>query len=80
MVETDNGKKYRLIFAGNLKKIRNDRNYSQEYLANLAKIDRSYLGAVERGERNVSIDSMGKLADALGVDLVDLLEDDDFSS
>jgi transcriptional regulator with XRE-family HTH domain len=48
---------------------------SQEALAHLANIHRTYLGDVERSERNVSIDNIEKLAKALGVDISDLLKD-----
>lgn len=46
---------------------------SQEDLAELAGLHRTYVGAIERGERNVSIDNIERLAAALGVDVVDLL-------
>jgi transcriptional regulator with XRE-family HTH domain len=47
--------------------VRRDQGVSQEELANLADLDRSYVGAVERGERNLGIDNLNRLADALGV-------------
>lgn len=46
---------------------------SQEVLADLAGLHRTYVGAIERGERNVSIDNIEKLAHALEADVVDLL-------
>lgn len=75
MADTNKKKDYRKIFADNLKKIRNERSISQEYLANLAGLDRSYLGKVERLEKAPTIDVMGKLADALEIDLVFLVEE-----
>lgn len=46
---------------------------SQEGLAELSDLHRTYVGSVERGERNVSIDNMERLATALRVKLWDLL-------
>lgn len=63
----------RLVFAANLRRLREQRGLSQERLAELAELHRTYVGSVERGERNVSIDNMEHLADALGVQLKDML-------
>ena len=46
---------------------------SQEELADLAGLHRTYVGSIERGERNVSIDNIERLADALELDVVDML-------
>lgn len=46
---------------------------SQEVLADLAGLHRTYVGGIERGERNVSIDNIEKLARALDSDVVELL-------
>jgi len=46
---------------------------SQEALADLAGLHRTYVGSIERGERNVSIDNIERLARALGQDVLDLL-------
>jgi transcriptional regulator with XRE-family HTH domain len=63
-------------FAANLRKARKDRGLSQEALGGLAGLHPTYVGSVERGERNVSIDNMERLASALGIDVIDLLRID----
>jgi len=63
----------RLRFARNLKQRRLSLELSQERLAEIAGLHRTYIGSVERAERNISIDSMERLATALGVDVVELL-------
>jgi transcriptional regulator with XRE-family HTH domain len=56
-----------VILASNLRKIRLHQKLSQEKLAELAGLHRTYVGSVERGERNISIDNIEALAKALGV-------------
>jgi transcriptional regulator with XRE-family HTH domain len=65
--------KARAFFAANLRAARKARGLSQEVLADAAGLHRTYVGSVERGERNVSIDNMERLAGALGVELATLL-------
>ncbi len=65
----------RRIFAENLRKARLAKGLSQEALAELATLHRTYVGSVERGERNVSIDNMERLAAAVGVALPELLRE-----
>ena len=66
----------RRIFAENLRKARLAMGLSQEALAELANLHRTYVGSVERAERNVSIDNMERLALAVGVSLPKLLQED----
>jgi transcriptional regulator with XRE-family HTH domain len=64
----------RRIFANNLRRARLALGLSQEDLAEKAGLHRNYVGSVERGERNVSIDNMEKLAEAVGETIPKLLK------
>lgn len=61
----------------NLRRIRVARNISQERLAFDSSVDRSYLGGVERGEENPTIDVLERLAATLAVPLKELFSDYD---
>lgn len=61
-------------FGRRVRELRKAKGMSQEALALEAGLDRSYVGGVERGERNVSIGNMAKLACALHVGLSELME------
>ncbi|MBI3850228.1 MAG: helix-turn-helix transcriptional regulator [Verrucomicrobia bacterium] len=65
----------RRIFAENLRKARLAKGLSQEDLAELANLHRTYVGSVERAERNVSIDNMERLAAAVGISLSSLVQE-----
>jgi transcriptional regulator with XRE-family HTH domain len=52
--------------------LRKEKGLSQEELGDLADLHHTYIGAVERGERNCSIDSLSKIAKGLSVNVVDL--------
>jgi transcriptional regulator with XRE-family HTH domain len=64
----------RWILASNLRKIRLSQGLSQERLAERAGLHRTYIGSVERAERNISIDNIEALAKALRVSPTVLLE------
>lgn len=58
----------RLVNFGNrVRAIRKEKNLSQEELAALANIDRSYMGHIERGEKNVTLTKIYQIADALKI-------------
>jgi transcriptional regulator with XRE-family HTH domain len=61
------------VFATNLRKARQARGLSQEELAHLADVDRTYISALERSVYAASIDIVARLAQVLEVDAADLL-------
>ncbi len=63
------------VVAQNLREARLNKELSQEELAEKADLHRTYIGSVERGERNISLLNIEKLAKALGVPAYDLLRD-----
>lgn len=56
------------VVGRNLRRIRLERGYSQEAFAEVLGVHRTYLGAVERGERNLTLQTVERLAGDLGVD------------
>ena len=64
----------RQIFGENLRRHRHALGLSQEELAEKAGLHRTYIGSVERGERNVSIDNMERLALAVEATIKRLLD------
>ena len=63
-----------LQFGLNLRKIRKEYKLSQENLALIVELDRTYISGIERGKRNVSLINIVKLARALEVSPAELLE------
>ncbi|HEV2147427.1 MAG TPA: helix-turn-helix transcriptional regulator [Longimicrobiaceae bacterium] len=66
----------RIVFARRLRRAREALSLSQEALASRAGLHRTYVGAVERAESNISVDNMEKLARAVGQPLHELLRGD----
>lgn len=60
-------------FGSNLRIMRKSKSISQDKLALLADIDRSYIGRIERGEVNITLEKAYQLARMLGCDVRDLL-------
>ena len=75
MIRKASAHRARIIFSRNLRAARLNAGFSQEEMAARAGLHRNYVGSVERGERNISIDNMEKLANSLSVQLIDLLRE-----
>ncbi|EPP5808453.1 helix-turn-helix domain-containing protein [Vibrio vulnificus] len=62
-----------VTFGERVRQIRKEKGLSQEALADLAGIDRSYMGHIERGDQNITLTKIHQIADALGVLVTDLV-------
>lgn len=67
---------YRILkqFGDRVRKLRRKNNWSQEELAKRAGLHRTYIGSIERSERNVSLINIERIAKALKVNIPDLIE------
>lgn len=63
-----------IAFGKRIRELREKKDYSQEAFADRANLHRTYLGGVERGERNPTLTMLGKIATALNISLTTLLE------
>jgi len=70
-------KSLRSLFAKNIRKARMEKKLSQEALAELCGLHRTYIGSIERAERNVSIDNIERIACSLHVLPFVLLQDNE---
>jgi len=71
-----NSKNILEIFGQNVQKYRKEMNVSQEKLADMAGVHRTYVGMVERAEKNITLRNMEKFAIALKVKIKNLLENE----
>ncbi|WP_457744989.1 helix-turn-helix domain-containing protein [Sulfurimonas sp.] len=70
-----NSKNELLIKFGNrVKEIRKDNKFSQEELAYKANLHRTYIGMIERAEKNITLININKIANALNVSINELME------
>ena len=63
------------IFGENVRKYRSILNISQEELANRADLHRTYIGMIERAEKNITLINIEKIANALNVNIKELLNE-----
>ena len=61
-------------FGNRVRDLRTDKNWSQEDLADNTGFHRTYIGMIERGERNPSLKNLKKFADAFGINLSELMK------
>lgn len=66
-MDNANERKVKKRFGERMRQIRKENGISQEALALACGLDRSYIGGVERGERNISLINIYKIASALGI-------------
>lgn len=64
----------KIRFGRRLHELRMERGLSQEGIANLANIDRTYIQSIEKGKRNVSISILNKISRALDITISELLK------
>ncbi len=67
------GTKILIQFGNNVKRFRIAKGWSQEELAKRAELHRTYIGSIERSERNVSLINIERIAKALKVKISDLI-------
>lgn len=67
------GNDYRRRLGNKVRKLRSQKGWSQEEFADICTVNRSYMGRIERGELNLTLDSLQKVANGLGVTVSALL-------
>ena len=67
---------HRKVIGENLRRIRKARGWSQERLSDKSLLDQDYVGRLERGQVNVSVDTLARLAKTLNVEIVDFFKAD----
>jgi len=61
-------------FGHQVRQLRKEAGYSQEGFAAACELDRTYMGGIERGERNLALRNIQNIADTLGISLSDLFD------
>jgi transcriptional regulator with XRE-family HTH domain len=63
-----------VAFGERVRKLRSAKQWSQEEFAHHCSLDRTYIGGIERGERNVALKNLQRIAAALGLSLAELMK------
>lgn len=66
-MKSDSGTEIKMQFGKRMRQLRKGRGLSQEAFADTCGLDRTYIGGIERGERNVSLENISKIAVALNI-------------
>ena len=61
-------------FGKRVRKLRKEQGYSQENFAYACELDRTYIGGIERGERNLSLRNIERIADTFKISLAELMK------
>lgn len=62
-------------FGQRIKSLRNEAKISQEDLASISGLHRTYIGMIERGEKNITLKNIEKIATSLNIEISELLKD-----
>jgi ribosome-binding protein aMBF1 (putative translation factor) len=68
------GPNHRKLLGARIRKLRDRKGWSQEEFADICGINRSYMGRIERGELNLTLDSLEKVGKGLGTSVAALLK------
>lgn len=71
---TDLNRQFVVFLGKNIRRLRERKNISQEQFGTMVGVHRTYVGMVERGEKNITIFSLRKFAEALNVKVKDLID------
>ncbi|EDL62285.1 helix-turn-helix domain-containing protein [Gimesia maris] len=61
-------------FGERVRELRKKQGYSQENFAYACELDRTYMGGIERGQRNVALRNIERIADTLGISVAELMD------
>lgn len=70
----NNNKNILVLFGKNVRKIRKEQKLSQEKLAEIANLHRTYIGMIERAEKNITLLNISKIANAFKIEICELFK------